>query len=244
MAEWFKDWFSSAEYLNIYRHRDDKDATDLFELIIKNSNLKNDSSVLDVCCGAGRHSILFAKKGFNVTGFDLSKFLLNIAKENSKDHNLKIDFFCADQRKFLFKNKFDLILNLFTSFGYFENDEENFLLFENAFRSLKENGTFVFDYFNSEYLKKNLIEETISNSGNEVMIQKRSINSGRVEKDILIKNQTGEKNFKESVRLYTPDEIFERLEKTGFKIRSVFGNYSGEKFDTGNSTRLIIFAGK
>ena len=80
MAEWFVSWFESEEYLNVYKHRDEKEARQLVESIISITNIKNKSKILDLACGAGRHSIEFAKKGFLLTAVDISENLLNNAK--------------------------------------------------------------------------------------------------------------------------------------------------------------------
>jgi 2-polyprenyl-3-methyl-5-hydroxy-6-metoxy-1,4-benzoquinol methylase len=82
--EWYKDWFSSKYYLELYKHRDDKEAYDLINLIQRNVNLVNGGKVLDVCCGSGRHSIEFAKRGFDVTGFDLSDYLIGQANKHKE----------------------------------------------------------------------------------------------------------------------------------------------------------------
>ena len=81
--EWFEHWFNSKEYLNVYKHRDDKDAEELVNLVLNNISLSNDSQLLDLAAGSGRHDILFAKRGFNVTAVDLSENLLSLAEENA-----------------------------------------------------------------------------------------------------------------------------------------------------------------
>jgi len=126
MAEWFESWFESEEYLNVYKHRDEKEARLLVESILSITKIREKSKILDLACGAGRHSIEFAKKGFELTAVDLSKNLLDAAKKNAEAINIKVNFIRADLRKFKSNEKFDLVLNLFTSFGYFNNDEDNF----------------------------------------------------------------------------------------------------------------------
>ena len=98
MADWFEDWFNSEEYLFVYRHRNEEDAQKLFNLIINNTLLEKNSKVLDLACGAGRHSILFAKNKFVVTGIDISENLLCTAQRNAAELGLKINFIKADLR--------------------------------------------------------------------------------------------------------------------------------------------------
>lgn len=244
MTEWFKDWFATDEYLSVYRHRDESDACKLFNLILDNINLPQDAEVLDFACGAGRYSLLFARKGYKVTGFDLCGNLLKIAKQNASLSGLNVNFFCTDLRQVCLKKKFDLVINLFTSFGYFENDDDNFKLFRSAYNHLKENSYFVFDYFNVEYLKSTLPRNTKDVYDRTIMIQKRFIDNNRVNKIIQIKKDDLEKQYMESVSLYDPDEIKCRMKKIGFDIKKIFGNYSGEEFNCFSSPRLIIVAQK
>jgi len=199
---------------------------------------------LDIACGAGRHSIEFAKKGFIVTAFDLSKNLLNNAKVNAQKAGVDIDFIRADIRDFYIDVKFDLVLNLFTSFGYFESDEENFKVFKTAYNHLNENGFFVFDYFNKKYLEANLTPNSISRIEDEEIIQNRRIEKGRVIKDIIIKKNGREEHFNESVKIYSLNEIKSRLELTNFNIKNIFGSFDGTEFDENLSDRIIIIARK
>lgn len=242
MSEWFEDWFSSAEYLTVYKHRDDTDAQKLTDLICKTIKPANISTVLDLACGTGRHSILLAEKGFSVTGVDLNENLLNIGIEKSKELGLKIDFLAGDLRNFSNINRFSLVINLFTSFGYFINDADNFNIFKIAYNHLNPNGYFVFDYFNSSFLIKNLNKYSIDIIDDLQITQKREIVDSRVVKEINIKGKKEKKKFFESVKLYESHIIVSNLENLGFKIEKTMGDYSGEIFDKNKSKRLIIFA--
>ncbi|MBK8947058.1 MAG: class I SAM-dependent methyltransferase [Ignavibacteriae bacterium] len=144
--EWFKDWFSSKYYLDVYNHRNEKDADEIVNLILSQINLKENSNILDAACGVGRHAVKFAEKKFNVTAFDLSTNLLYIGINCAKERNLNINFLVSDLRNFYINRKFDLVANLFTSFGYFETDEENFKFVENSYKLLNSNGYYVLDF--------------------------------------------------------------------------------------------------
>ena len=244
MIEWFKDWFETDDYLEIYKHRGECEANQLLSLVLNNIDIRNDASVLDIACGTGRHSLLFAKKGFSVFSFDLSKNQLRIAKNKSSEQNAEVNYFCADVRYLPLKKKFDLILNLFTSFGYFENDEENFALLEDAYNYLNTNGSFVLDYFNLEYLSKNLEPKSVDLINGKVVLQERYFEGNRINKNITIKNSNEIKTYLESVRHYTKDEILNSMKKLGFKILKIYGDYSGDCFNKDSSPRLIIFASK
>jgi cyclopropane fatty-acyl-phospholipid synthase-like methyltransferase len=244
MGQWYEDWFSSEEYLSVYRHRDEKDAGVLTQLILDKTCLQPGSEILDIACGSGRHSISFAQKGYSVTGIDLSSKLLENAENTAGKLGLKIDFRSADMRSFQLGKKFDLACNLFTSFGFFERDEDNFAVFTNAYRHLKKEAYFVLDYFNSYRLRKDIAPITIENLDNKEILQRRFIEGGRIYKEIIIKKNGTCKNYWESVKLYTAEEIRNNLEMTGFKVNCVLGDYEGNNFIVDKSSRLIIFAVK
>ncbi len=140
--KWYEDWFNSENYLKVYSHRDESEAERLVELILKNLNLKPASKVLDMACGAGRHAIGFAKMGFDVTAIDISHRLISEAKKDAVNANVEVKFVLSDILKYNTEIKFDLVVNLFTSFGYFEEDKENFSVVEKAFNFLSNNGYF------------------------------------------------------------------------------------------------------
>jgi 2-polyprenyl-3-methyl-5-hydroxy-6-metoxy-1,4-benzoquinol methylase len=244
MKEWFENWFNTDEYINVYRHRNEAEAELLIELILKNIDIPSGSNILDMACGAGRHSIFFAERGFEVTAVDLSEKLLSVAKQRAEKRNLKIDFIQADLRNFHVNKKFNLAVNLFTSFGYFQDDYENFSVFRDAHKLLSDNGYFVLDFFNSAYLIKNLIPESVEHLENSVVIQKRKIEGNRIVKNIIVNNNGGQKNYIESVRLYNPDELIKCILETGFEITDTFGDYHGNTFNSETSGRIIIIARK
>jgi cyclopropane fatty-acyl-phospholipid synthase-like methyltransferase len=244
MAEWFEDWFDTEEYLDVYQHRNEQDAKKLVDLIIQNVNIPAGGKVLDMACGTGRHSILFAEKGYSVSAVDLSKNLLKVAKESADFADVKINFVHSDLRSFCVSSKFNLAVNLFTSIGYFEDEYDNFKILKTAYDHLYDNGYFVIDFFNRRYIENNLIPESRDEIFNEKIIQKRSIEGNRVEKQIIINKNGNEKHFHESVRMYYKEELFNAIKSEGFRIRKYFGDSSGKSFDLETSPRIIIIAQK
>lgn len=241
---WYKDWFSSEHYLKVYSHRDLTEAERLVEFIIKKTQPEEDASVLDMACGAGRHAIAFAKKGFSVTAVDLSELLIREAMKNSEQNNVQIDFVVSDILNFDTVNRFDLIANLFTSFGYFENDDDNYGVIQKSYSLLKKGGYFVLDYFNKNFLINNIIPTTVLSENGKRITQNRLIKDQRVVKNITIENNENTSVFYESVRLYSCEEILAYFDKAGFTNLSLLGDYQGSEHNKDSSQRLIVFGQK
>jgi 2-polyprenyl-3-methyl-5-hydroxy-6-metoxy-1,4-benzoquinol methylase len=241
---WYKAWFNSEHYLSVYSHRNESEAERLVELIVKNLSIKSESKILDMACGSGRHAIIFAKRGFDVTAVDLSQRLLSDAKENAEQNGVKIDFVLSDILDFELTKRFNLVLNLFTSIGYFDNDQDNFRVVLKAYDLLIDGGYFILDYFNKNYLIKNLVPNTVLSENGLRITQNRAIQGNRVVKNITIENNGSTEEFYESVRLYSYEEMIDSVKKAGLTVIKEFGDYVGNNFIKESSPRLIIFAMK
>lgn len=243
MENWYKDWFSSEEYFNVYNHRDLSDARLLGELILRETRLEKNGLILDAACGFGRHALFFASKGYDVVGFDLSKLFLDRARKEAAESNLNIKLIRADIRRICFKARFDIILNLFTSFGYFESDDENFSFLERSYDFLKTGGWYVFDYLNKTYLENNLEEKTVRKINGAIITEKRRIGKDRVIKEIIIDYGGNRKTFYESVKLYDSKTLQKKFEQIGYKLVNLYGDYNGNSYAE-DTPRLIMFLKK
>ena len=236
---WYEKWFSNKYYLEIYKHRDEKEARDIINLFQRSVHLPSEAKVLDVCCGAGRHSIELARRGYTVTGFDLSEYLVSQAEESlqkAEEKNLKVDFHIRDMKDFSFNKQFDAALNIFTSFGYFETDEDNFKVFANVEKSLKSGGYFTFDFINTDNLRNTLVPSSEDEYEGIKVIQKRFIENGFVYKDIHIGNE----KYTERLKLYSKDELGKALSEVGLETIKIFGDYYGNSFENEESKRVIF----
>ncbi len=244
---WFEEWFSSKLYLDLYSHRNDEDARKIINLMQRSISVNTGCKILDIACGAGRHSLELARRGFDVTGFDLSKFLIGEAKKslrNSPEKSLRVKFLIKDMRHFNFKNSFDIAMNIFSSFGYFENDEENFNVIRNVSNSLKSGGYFIFDFLNKQYLEKNLVPFSQNKYGDMIIIQNRKIEGDFVIKDIKISKKNKEMHFQEILKLYSVKKFKNIFNSYSLRVHFIFGDYFGNKFNDNKSQRLIIIAKK
>ena len=162
------------------------------------------------------------------------------ANEETINYGVKLDLIQADIRNICFKKKFFALLNLFTSFGYFETDEENFLFVKHSSYFLKESGFYILDYFNKDYLAKNLVPESKRIIEGTSIVEYRKIEKGRVLKNIKLTDGNRQREFIESVRLYDWKFLIDEFSKYGFKAYKLFGDYYGSDFDENNSPRLIV----
>ncbi len=241
-TEWFESWFESEHYLNLYSHRDKNDALQMISFLKEKLSLKPGARILDLGCGPGRHSLIFAKEAFKVTGFDLSKRLLEAACKGISLEGIDLSLVRGDIRHLPFRRGFDLVMSVFTSWGYFDDDQENFEVLRQALSLKKQTGYFILDLLNQGFLVENLIpSDTISRNGITYQI-KREITGNRVIKTIDFMENGEMKSFQESVRLYEAGDIIEVLEEAGASKISLYGDYKGGKFDRLSSPRLICIA--
>lgn len=238
---WYVKSFQQ-DYLKIYSHRTDEAAKEEINEIISLMEMKPNSTVLDLCCGNGRHSRQLAELGFQVTGIDLSQVLLSEAVKKNK--NGLIRYFQHDVRTLPFKEEFDYVLNLFTSFGYFEKEEENRKVFESIFKSLKKNGRFLVDFLNPGYVKSTLVPYSERTVGDILVIEKRRIEGKKVCKDIEIHQGNDVRTYEEQVNLFEYAEMESMLKSAGLDISNVYGGFDQRSYSSNNSPRMIIIGKK
>jgi SAM-dependent methyltransferase len=252
-ASWFKIWFNTQDYLNLYKHRNTNDAKKIVSLISRQIEIKPGLKVLDLACGNGRHSILFAKKGCKVLGIDLSEYLISQAKKKLKSDYLpyrsNLKFEVRDMRNIRYAREFNLVVNLFSSFGYFDSDKQNEKVISGVSRALMPEGYFFFDFLNRDCVIKNLVPFDIKDCNGTRMMEMRQVKDGFVQKDILIFKKSGRepsafRHFKEKVRLYSLPDFRKMFSAYGLKTINTFGDYEGNTFNKKNSQRLIILAQK
>lgn len=238
MTEWFEQWFG-AEYLRLYPHRDDEDAANLTALISRHMPLEG-RRVLDLACGPGRHAEPFRAWGARVVGLDLSMALLSLAKHRNGSVNPVL--VRGDIRHVPFGDRtFDLVVNLFTSFGYFADDQQHQAVLQQAAAVLRPAGCFVLDYLNASAVRASLVAHDAADGDSALVSVTRSISKDEryVVKEIHLADQ--ERSFMERVRLFTPTDLERMLEAAGLTVRHVYGDYSGAAL-TPTSPRVILFA--
>jgi len=238
-TEWFSTWFDSPYYHILYKDRDDTEASFFLANLLTHLNPVKDSFILDLACGSGRHSLFLAKQGYNVVGVDLS---LNSIIEARKKEQHNTRFFTMDMRDKIDFMKFDYVFNLFTSFGYFKNDEENYKVIEAVKSCLNKDGVYVIDFLNSTKVIETLNKSERKTVDGIVFNIERAIVNNYVIKTISFIVEQRSYNFVEKVRLFEREDFEAFLTKANFKVLDVFGNYQLQKYDRQDSNRLIILA--
>jgi SAM-dependent methyltransferase len=240
---WFEEWFNSPLYEKLYSHRNMDDAARLATIIENLIPADEYPELLDLACGRGRHSLLLAKRGYMVTGIDLSETAIQKAKAEAQREKIEnVQFRIGDMRE----NSgltFDAVVSLFTSFGYFLDDEENIRALENIWEMLKDHGLFLMDYLNPQYVKKTLIRAEKKTVDGITFDIKRNIDNNMVFKTISLNHpETGKPvEHTERVKLYDLAWFQSNMQKCGLHITSVMGNYSGDPFHREESPRCIMF---
>lgn len=236
IQNWFSNWFDTTYYHILYKERNEKEAKFFIDNLSHYLSLEKGSKILDLACGKGRHSLYLNELGFEVTGLDLSENSIKIAKERE---NETLKFGVHDMRK-PFKGEFDAVLNLFTSFGYFETDEEHLQTLENIKNNVNEHGLAVLDYLNIEYVKQNLVpSETKEIDGISFKIE-RKIEDNFIIKDIYFKDNNQDFHFTEKVKAYSLQDFEEMMRQKEIYLLDTFGDYKLNKFYKNTSERLIL----
>jgi len=239
---WYVESFQD-DYLKIYAHRTEQAAKEEVQKISTLLAMKPGSRVLDLCCGNGRHSRQLAARGFIVTGVDLSSFLLKEATKKNKGG--QITYLEADVRHLPFNEEFDYVLNLFTSFGYFEQESENQKVFTSIYQALKPGGRFLIDFLNPSYVQENLLPVSERNVDQVYIKERRRIEENQVIKQIEIKEEGQEpRYYLEKVRLFKLEEMLAMLLNASLQFEQVFGDFSQSPYDPVKSPRMIIIGKK
>ena len=235
-SKWFQSWFDTSYYHILYKHRDYKEAEVFIKNIVKYLNLDKDDSILDLACGKGRHSIFLNALGYNVTGLDLSKNSI----EHAKNHESNSLHFEVHDMRDTYKTQFEIVLNLFTSFGYFEEEVDNFKVIQTIKSSLKQNGIGVIDFMNSPVVIDNLIAQNSYEAEGIKFELKRSYTDGFITKDIEVNDADKIVHFEEKVRAFTFQDFESMLSNAGLYLLDCFGSYKLEPYDSKTSERLIL----
>jgi SAM-dependent methyltransferase len=239
--EWFAEWFDTPWYHVLYGNRSDEEAeafiNRLYAALTK--QLNQSPSVLDLACGAGRHSRVFNALGCQVTGFDLSEKSIRQAREIGP---ASIRYVQGDMRRMQFASRFDLVVNLFTSFGYFDSITDNLAVLSGVHAHLQPGGLFVLAFFNAPYVIERLVaNETVVRGGIAFDISRYATDT-HIVKEIRFEADNRSHVFVERVQALSPQHLETMLTQQSFALKTTYGDYNLSTFAPQHSPRVIIVA--
>jgi SAM-dependent methyltransferase len=240
-CEWFEEWFNTPFYHILYKNRNLDEAQLFVQNLVRYLQLAPSQHVLDLACGKGRHSIYLNQLGMRVTGADLSA---NSIAEAKKFENDRLDFLVHDMRFPIAERHFDVVVNLFTSFGYFDQQADNEQVLKSIHQMLVPNGKLVIDFFNLHSVLKNMKAFEIKTiDGIEFNISKR-FDGNHIYKQIDFVDAGKNYSFTERVQGMDVDQFNHLLKQAGFEVQAVFGDFQLRPFDQEHSDRVILIAQK
>lgn len=242
--DWFEDQWFWEDYRSILfpkeRLQRTEEQVDRFEELL---NLDKDDKILDLACGIGRHAFELAERGYEVTGLDLSETYMKEA--SSKVKNDDLEFVQGDMREFVKEGYYDVIINFWSSFGYFEDEMDNEKVVNNVYDSLKSDGRFLLDVMGKEIMDRLYTERDWARIDDGFFLEERFLkdNGDYLESNwILIKNGKV-KEHKFLYRLYSKSEIKNLLKKAGFSNVDIYGDLYCSEYNR-NADRLVALAWK
>ena len=238
---WFVHWFDSPYYHILYKNRDEKEVQAFIDNLVQHLQITKGSKLIDIACGKGRHATYFNSLGLDVVGVDLSP---NSIASATKNANATLQFSVHDMREVYQENSFDVVTNLFTSFGYFEENTDEQKAINAMASNLKSEGVLIIDFMNVKKVITNLVDSEQKTIDGITFDISRKIEVGHIIKDIQITDGAIKQHFQEKVKAITLANYSEFITTAGLKIIDIFGNYKLEDFNAITSDRLILICKK
>lgn len=240
---WYKDWFNSPYYHQLYFKRDEREAAKFIDHLVDHLQPKEGATMIDIACGKGRHSVQLASKGFDVTGIDLSEDSIRDAKDWEHD---KLHFYVHDMRLPFRINYFNYAFNFFTSFGYFDTRREHDNAIRTIAQSLKPDGEFVIDFLNVQFTEEHTIHKSDIEIGEVNFHITKWFDNTHFFKRIVVEDKALKEPLEhlEKVVKFTLDDFKIMLGSHQLQVQEVFGDYDFSHYDPITSPRLIIRAKK
>lgn len=233
---WFETWFNTPYYHILYKDRDFKEAENFILKLTQELQLPQQSKIIDLACGKGRHSLFLNELGYDVLGLDLSEESIS---HNSKYENATLKCAVHDMREPIEGEPVDAVFNLFTSFGFFEDPEDDRKVFRSVSGILKPGAFFVLDFLNAGFVKDTLVTESVEKKGDIAFKISRKIENDFVVKDIRFEDKGQDFHYFEKVKLHTTEEMEQYGKETGLELIRVWGDYNLNPFDEVSSPRCI-----
>jgi SAM-dependent methyltransferase len=242
MPEWWETYFDS-DYFKVYDFSQERTSREV-DFAIDALKIEPPARILDLACGHGRHSIEFSKRGFDVTGLDLSEVFIEKARKDAERAQAKCEFVVGDMREIPYTAEFDAAVILFTSFGFFASEEDNQKVLDSAAGALRTRGKLLIDTINRDSFTRRWMPRTWSehpHSGAILLAEHRfDAVTGRVEMHRkLMENLRVTREDTLSLRICTATELVSMLKDAGLTVFATWGNLEKSEL-THESHRLIV----
>ncbi|HEU5227596.1 MAG TPA: methyltransferase domain-containing protein [Ktedonobacteraceae bacterium] len=243
---WYQAFFGE-DYLRIYLPFLPPDRT-VREIkgIIKLLKLPTGKAILDLCCGYGRHAIPLAQQGYQITGLDLSAPFIQRAQEKSEAQGVKANWIEGDMRTIPFENEFDAVINIFTSFGYFEDENEDMTVLQQVHKALKPGGLFLLETIHQPRVIRAFTPHGIIRYEDGLLVlEERKIDLRASRNDVRITmfypDGRRAEHF-QSIRIYTLTELVRMLTAVGLAVEGYYGDLEGNALTL--DSRLVVLSRK
>lgn len=239
--DWFEEWFDSPYYHILYKNRDFSEAELFIGNLLRYLSLPEGAKIIDMPCGKGRHSIFLNKQGYDVTGLDLSPASIEFAKQFERE---RLRFHTHDMRKVWGYTDADAVFNIFTSFGYFDSDEDDISCVHAFAETLRPGGRLVVDFMNIHKVLDGIQAKEVKVVDAIEFHITRKAENGFLVKDIRFYDKGRDFSFQERVRILYKEDFIKYFNFAGLKLLNTFGDYGLNTFDKFTSDRLILIAQK
>jgi SAM-dependent methyltransferase len=245
-TRWYKTFFGE-DYLRMYDFLTPERTEREVEGIVNLLALPPGSTILDLCCGHGRHAIALAKQGYRVTGLDLSEVFLQHARSEAEAQGIQVRWMHGDMRNIPFENEFDAVINIFTAFGYLESEDEDQLVLQQVHKALKPSGHFLLETKNREWLMQNFdTSEVIRYENGLIVLEERDFDllTDRCNVRVTMIHPDGQRReYSHAAHMYTLRDYVRMLETAGLLLQGYYGGLDGSKLRM-NSSRLVVIASR
>lgn len=241
--EWWQKLFNSPIYFELYEEADTRKAVEQVRDIVRLLDLRPPARVLDVPCGYGRHAIEFARRGFSVTGADASEVQIARGREKADAAGADVDFRVVDARELPFEGEFDLAINMFLSFGYFETDGEHLGMLRGIAGALRPGGRFLMESWNREFEIRYFDRHQVDHTGDVVEVEEWEFDhlKGRLNWTNTAFFPDGRRDsWWHSIRAYTVAEMRTLFERAGLRLDAVYGGLGGEPFSIESEDAVFV----
>jgi len=246
-GKWYVDFFRAGFYYDWAPAERFERAERETDFIAEALGLPAGAAILDLCCGEGRHTVALARRGYQMTGLDLSALHLRYARRAAREAGVAVRWHRADMREIPWRGEFDAVINIFTAFGYFDDEREDFQVLSAVSRALKPGGRLLLDTMNRDWLMRNYEARGWQEREDGTLdLEERRFDAvaGRNRVRVLSIRPDGRRDEHHiDLRLYTLKELTDMFSRAGLKVLRIWGGFDGREYGV-DGRRMIVLGEK